>query len=685
MNMNRFKIVLLATVLVTLSWPVPSLGQTTGSMAPILIHTFLDSSGNPLSGALVDVYLAGGTTRVTTYSESSLTTENANPVVADSAGRATIFLTGGQSYRFDVNTSANVLVYSVDNVDPVAHHTLASTTFGTGAAADVALIWDGNAQDFHIGLDDSVDDLVFGLGSVLGTTPAFAIDENQVTTFQQDPIIAGSTPQLTIGDAGAEDTFLVYDGNAQDFYACLDDTADSYIVGLGSACGTNPAITIIGDGTEDVTLAGDLTVSGVGPHGFGAVIGDNRQITIGGAFTSGGSDNFATNLNIGGSVTGTSGDTVSLSFLRLAGTITTQATDTVTTVASLIVDEPVITVGGSGTVTNSASLYIKTAATEATNDYALWVDAGTTRLDGALDFGAGSTLNSGGADVIYTGSGDSLWINETANANCTTCLLVNQGSADDQALGLKSSDVATVLTTLTRQTDVETDDYFIISKRSATEGGVYITALAESGAAGSVTVEGWGGAPSTTDTSASTGAIQFIYGQHDGANADADMAADSNLFSVAEIDSSNNVLTRLLLKADDGELHLGNNTVAALDAHEDAMAVRGLQYLHAAGLPEMGGIIPTVYDDGAMDYDALYALGVVGERNPDDDGKFLFSVQSRFNLHDGAIWQNYVATQDTTQRVRYLEDELQSVRVELATLKGQVNEIITPRLVAAGR
>ena len=35
--------------------------------------------------------------------------------------------------------------------------------------------------------------------------------------------ISGSTPTLTIGDAGAEDTKIVFDGNAQDFYTGLDD------------------------------------------------------------------------------------------------------------------------------------------------------------------------------------------------------------------------------------------------------------------------------------------------------------------------------------------------------------------------------------------------------------------------------------------------------------------------------
>jgi hypothetical protein len=45
-----------------------------------------------------------------------------------------------------------------------------------------------------------------------------------------------------------------------------------------------------------------------------------------------------------------------------------------------------------GTITSTASLYIAGAATEGTNDYALWVDAGATRLDGSLDIGSSTAV-----------------------------------------------------------------------------------------------------------------------------------------------------------------------------------------------------------------------------------------------------------------------------------------------------
>ena len=144
-------------------------------------------------------------------------------------------------------------------------------TIGDATAEDTKLVFDGNAQDYYIGLDDSADDLVIGLGSAVGTTPAIEIDENQDIKFAQSigvgqaassttgDIVAqtmalkGTTPTLTIGDAGAEDTKIVFDGNAKDFYVGLDDSADKLLIGEGSTVGTNSILTI----TDDTVTLGD--------------------------------------------------------------------------------------------------------------------------------------------------------------------------------------------------------------------------------------------------------------------------------------------------------------------------------------------------------------------------------------------------------------------------------------------
>jgi hypothetical protein len=79
--------------------------------------------------------------------------------------------------------------------------------------------------------------------------------------------LKGTTPTLTIGDAGAEDTKIVFDGNAQDYYIGLDDSADDLIIGKGSAVGTTPAVVIdenlnVGIGTTSPFSKTQITETG---------------------------------------------------------------------------------------------------------------------------------------------------------------------------------------------------------------------------------------------------------------------------------------------------------------------------------------------------------------------------------------------------------------------------------------
>jgi len=63
----------------------------------------------------------------------------------------------------------------------------ATTTIGSAVAEDTKLVFDGNAQDFHIGLDDTADDLVIGLGSALGTTTHMSFDEAGIVSMPLQP------------------------------------------------------------------------------------------------------------------------------------------------------------------------------------------------------------------------------------------------------------------------------------------------------------------------------------------------------------------------------------------------------------------------------------------------------------------------------------------------------------------
>ena len=60
-------------------------------------------------------------------------------------------------------------------------------TIGNATAEDTKIVFDGNAQDFHIGLDDSEDSLTIGLGTALGTTAHIVIDETGAVTKPLQP------------------------------------------------------------------------------------------------------------------------------------------------------------------------------------------------------------------------------------------------------------------------------------------------------------------------------------------------------------------------------------------------------------------------------------------------------------------------------------------------------------------
>ena len=79
--------------------------------------------------------------------------------------------------------------------------------------------------------------------------------EVQLSVGAAGMTVKGTTPRITIGDADAEDSSVVFDGNAQDYYVGLDDTDDMLKIGLGSTLGTTPAILV--DSSQNVTIEND--------------------------------------------------------------------------------------------------------------------------------------------------------------------------------------------------------------------------------------------------------------------------------------------------------------------------------------------------------------------------------------------------------------------------------------------
>lgn len=81
----------------------------------------LDASGNPYSGAKANFYATGTTTPQATYSNAALSTPNANPLVADAAGRfGPAYGPTTTDYKVVLTTSADVVIATYDPVQMTA-------------------------------------------------------------------------------------------------------------------------------------------------------------------------------------------------------------------------------------------------------------------------------------------------------------------------------------------------------------------------------------------------------------------------------------------------------------------------------------------------------------------------------------------------------------------------------------
>lgn len=105
------------------------------NLTPFLKFREFDDSGDPLAGGLLYTYVAGTTTPQATYTDQGGGTPNANPVVLDANGRASVWLDPTLSYKLVLKTSAGVTIYTVDEVVGI----LEDDSVPTAAIQDLAV------------------------------------------------------------------------------------------------------------------------------------------------------------------------------------------------------------------------------------------------------------------------------------------------------------------------------------------------------------------------------------------------------------------------------------------------------------------------------------------------------------------------------------------------------------------
>ena len=84
----------------------------------------------------------------------------------------------------------------------------AKLTIGNASEEDTSIVFDGHAQDYYIGLDDTDDDLKIGLGSAVGTTTHMVFNETGEITKPLQPsfMMKGFSSDITTGTAWTQIT-----------------------------------------------------------------------------------------------------------------------------------------------------------------------------------------------------------------------------------------------------------------------------------------------------------------------------------------------------------------------------------------------------------------------------------------------------------------------------------------------
>ena len=153
---------------------------------------------------------------------------------------ATIANAGERKERDDIHYTGTI---TYDN-QPTLSTGASAWNVGSGAEADIKTLYDGNELDFRTDIDDSANSFEIGVGGTFETTERITI------------LGTGTATLITLGDGVEADNAIVQDG-VVDFRMGIDDSADSFEIGIGAAMETTERITILGTGANTVITFGD--------------------------------------------------------------------------------------------------------------------------------------------------------------------------------------------------------------------------------------------------------------------------------------------------------------------------------------------------------------------------------------------------------------------------------------------
>ena len=314
-------------------------------LTPVAKMQFLDVTGAPLVGGLLYTYAAGTTTPQASYTDSTGSQANTNPVVLDSRGEANIWL-ASSTYKFRLCSSDNTELWTVDNI--------------SAPTSALSPVLSGNVTIDSDSAGPALKITQTGTGPVLRVQDSVDPD---VT-----PFIIDSSGQVGIGTQSPSTAFDVNDG----------------VIQLSSS------------GTSRTTISADAsnsTINSPGSRGLLLATGGTTRVTISsaGVVTFSGATVFSGGATITGNV-------------AVTGTLSSTGALTVSSGGASITGGLTVPSGGAAITGNSTVTGTLTATSTLTAQNGLTVSAGGAGITGTLTANSGVNVTGTVTATTFTGA-----------------------------------------------------------------------------------------------------------------------------------------------------------------------------------------------------------------------------------------------------------------------------------------
>jgi hypothetical protein len=200
---------------------------------------FFDANGNPLVGGKLYTYSAGTTSPLATYTDSTGTSANTNPIILDSRGEANVWL-GVGSYKMILKDSVDALIWTVDNIlgAPSSNAALVALAASNGSSL-VGFIQSGTgavATTVQAKLRETVSVKDFGAvgDGVADDTSAIQAAINSVLTKNGSVFFPAGRYRVTSGYTNSSSNSVKLYGEGFDYSSSTAANSDSSCVILDS-------------------------------------------------------------------------------------------------------------------------------------------------------------------------------------------------------------------------------------------------------------------------------------------------------------------------------------------------------------------------------------------------------------------------------------------------------------------